>query len=288
MGVGESMTAQQLLELLREKHSKDVFVPECKDGPTTTAQHTRLDAWVMPRSWRHPATTGYEIKVSRRDFLADTKWPAYLDLCHCFYFVAAPGVIQLNEVPEQAGLLVASSTGTKLFTKKKAPMREVQIPEDLWRYVLMCRARITREHEPEAPVDWWRRWLAERDDRATVGRASSRRLARLVRERIDKVESENARLGRENERLQEVKRVLSSMGLDSPHSYAARRELEERAAAMAASALPPLLIQRLDAVIRHLGRAREVWEDLGQLLNQQEIAAPGCDPLEIESVGSAP
>ena len=72
------MRASDLLALLAKKHSADVFVPECKTGGTWAGTHLRLDAWAMRRSWTHPTVWGYEIKVSRSDFLSDDKWVGYL------------------------------------------------------------------------------------------------------------------------------------------------------------------------------------------------------------------
>src|SRR5258706_16426649 len=58
----QSLAAEQLLALLAEKHAADVFVPECKDGPSQGTQHFRMDAWAMLKSWSNPLTIGYEIK----------------------------------------------------------------------------------------------------------------------------------------------------------------------------------------------------------------------------------
>jgi len=181
--MASGISAPTIIRLLREKHSSDVFVDECKDGPTWAGTHSRMDAWVMPRSWTKPETTGYEIKVSRSDFLRDDKWPGYLPLCHRFYFVAPPDVIQLAEVPVEAGLMVTTKNGTRLLTKKKAPTRNVEIPESLWRYVLMCRVRVTSERSLD-PVEVWRRWLAEKDEQKHLGWNVSRNIRRIVAERI--------------------------------------------------------------------------------------------------------
>jgi hypothetical protein len=62
---------------LSKRHKDDYFLTEVKDGPTMGASHARIDAWAMKKSWSKPLVWGYEIKVSRSDFLNDTKWPAY-------------------------------------------------------------------------------------------------------------------------------------------------------------------------------------------------------------------
>jgi len=132
------ITSTTVLSALMEKHKYDVCVPECKTGETWTAHGCpRMDLWVMARSWAHPRTIGYEIKVSRQDFLHDNKWPQYLDYCKEFYFACPRGVIDPGELPAEAGLLVLS--GTRMIVKKKAPVRSVEIPEKLYRYILMRR-----------------------------------------------------------------------------------------------------------------------------------------------------
>ncbi|KKK53969.1 hypothetical protein LCGC14_3089430, partial [marine sediment metagenome] len=119
------MTAGEVVRLLTKKHSADLFVSECKTGATYTGTGMRMDAWAMKRTYSPPTTIGYEIKVSRSDFIADDKWPEYLTGCHQFYFVTPSDIIKPNEVPDQAGLLCVAKTGTRLFTKKKAPWRDI-------------------------------------------------------------------------------------------------------------------------------------------------------------------
>ncbi len=137
-----ALYAEDLVRLLAQRHAGDVFVPQCKDGPTVNAHVLALDAWAMNRSWAHPRTFGYEIKVARADFTHDAKWHGYLDLCSEFYFVAPCGLIDKSELPAEAGLLVPASTGGRLLTKKLAPRRDVVPPAELYQYVLMCRAEI--------------------------------------------------------------------------------------------------------------------------------------------------
>jgi len=170
-----------ILEKLRSKHAADVFVSECKDGPTQSGSHHRLDAWAMRRSWSPITMIGYEIKESRSDFLRDDKWPAYLPLCHQLYFVCPRGLIQPEELGEGVGLLW-SGEGERLHTKRKAARREIELPAALLVYVLMCRTKITRERVEETSGDreyWWR-WLEDKNDRADLGRRVSRRIREMV------------------------------------------------------------------------------------------------------------
>ncbi|GAG15780.1 unnamed protein product, partial [marine sediment metagenome] len=79
------VSAREIVRLLNNRHSEDIFVDECKNGPTWFGSHLRLDAWVMKRKWSPITTIGYEVKVSRSDFLNDDKWQGYLQYCNQFY-----------------------------------------------------------------------------------------------------------------------------------------------------------------------------------------------------------
>lgn len=61
---------------------------------------------------------GFEVKVSREDFLADKKWKNYLPYVNFFYFATLPGVITPGELPEEIGWLELRESG--LVVRKKA------------------------------------------------------------------------------------------------------------------------------------------------------------------------
>lgn len=48
---------------------------------------------------------GFEIKVSRSDFLKDDKWQTYLRYFNRFFFVTPPGLIKPDELPPEIYLL---------------------------------------------------------------------------------------------------------------------------------------------------------------------------------------
>jgi hypothetical protein len=225
--------AGRLLQLIAERHTKDVFVPECKDGPSWGRNTPRMDAWAMNRSWANFCCTGYEIKVSRADWLQDTKWPQYLELCHRMYLVAPQDVIRPDELPESMGLLVPTKNSTKLYTKKKAPFRELEIPWSMLAYVLMCRATIAPEptmYRKDVPnAEYWRTWLADKSENKTMGHRVSRALSTMFRERVDHVECDNKWLKAENEKLEDVKAAIKSLGVNL-HGWnpadEARRKIE--------------------------------------------------------------
>ena len=146
------VSAKHILGLLAKRHCDDVFIPECKNGPTwrkvSRGQITyRMDAWVLKRSWAQPCTTGYEIKVSRSDFLQDKKWKKYLPLCNKFFFVCPDDtIIRKDELPKYVGLIYLTKDCTSLRAVKRAVYRDVVLPDNLWRYIVMCRSEISNTY----------------------------------------------------------------------------------------------------------------------------------------------
>jgi len=224
-----ALSSADLLALIEHRHVSDVFVRECNDGPSQFTSHSRMDAWAMARSWTKPLTYAYEIKMSRSDFLKDEKWMRYLDYCNLFSFVSPSHVIRAEEVPETAGLLWCSKNGTRLYTKKKAPFREVEIPETLWRYILMARTLVTQEHfGAETAFDFWRRWLQQKADRREIGHRVSRSLGKLVRTKIDEVKVKQRVLEARIEECQEVEALLKDMGMGVGYYWDLKQRFEQR------------------------------------------------------------
>ena len=195
------ITSTDLLSLLAIKHTNDLFIPECKTGPTQTGSYLRFDAWIMPRSWVRWDTIGYEIKVSRADFLNDNKWEGYLDYCHKFFFVCPPGIIDKKELPNNVGLLVSSQNGTKLYTKRRAVRRDIDIPQSILIYILMARLE---EFKEEDKSNYWKNWLERKGNLQEVGHNVSRRLSKLIQTKIKEER-------RRNDSLQSQIKVLKDI-----------------------------------------------------------------------------
>lgn len=175
------MTADDIQKLLAAKHAKDLFVAECNLGSAMRGCR-RLDAWAMPRSWSPWRTIGYEIKVARGDFLRDNKWREYLPFCHELSFVTPRGLVAPEELPKDVGLLWVSSTGARLYTKRKAVPRTPDPAKvaSVMAYCLMSRAHIvasTYGGGVESNPDYWRRWLATKRENRALGYRVSRALA---------------------------------------------------------------------------------------------------------------
>jgi hypothetical protein len=225
--MSSTISSHQILELLSDKHHEDIFIPECKDGSTWFSTHLRLDAWVMTRSWKKMAWIGYEIKVSRSDFLKDQKMHLYLDLCNQLYVVAPKEILSADELHPEIGLMSPSKTGNKLFIIKKAAHRDIKPPVDLLLYILMCRAKFTKEYHLDKR-DYWKQWLEDKKIDYTLGHSVSQALQKTIKERIDQVDDENRRLKDQIKILEEIKEILVTLGInDNPHAWSVRSQLDQ-------------------------------------------------------------
>ena len=73
----------------------------------------RVDLMVV--DLRTHEVIGYEVKISREDFLNDKKWPSYTPYFNRFYFATLPGVIRKGELPLEIGHIRA---------QKRSPLRK--------------------------------------------------------------------------------------------------------------------------------------------------------------------
>ena len=197
-------------ELLARKHSKDLYVPECKNGPTIWTSHSRIDGLAMKKSWSNLVFDGYEIKVSRSDFMNDDKWHAYLPMCNRLWFVCPSGLIQPNEVPPETGLMWASKNYTRLYRKKMAQHRKEDVDQYTLIYILMCRATVQKESAVGEISAYWRHWLDEKKERKHLGHEVSV----AIREQVRKTQDENDRLVRQAEAVESVKQECAKCGID--------------------------------------------------------------------------
>lgn len=140
------MTEQYVTKALALRHSVDIFVAQCKNGSTwfpTDGKLRIFDAWAMPRSYTQMKWIGYEIKVSRSDYLGDKKLMDYIPYCSEMYIACPWGLIGQDEVPDPIGLIYVTR-GESMVTRivKPAHCRKIDPPVPVYEYILMSRCNI--------------------------------------------------------------------------------------------------------------------------------------------------
>ena len=129
------VTASAVAQLLLARHQDDVWAQEIAIVP---GNKRRIDFWAMTKSHSNLLTQGYEIKVSRGDFMGDNKWMDYLAACNRLYLVCPYGMVAPEEIMPEAGLIWVTKNGSKLLTKKKAQYRTDGVdPTFVYRQLLM-------------------------------------------------------------------------------------------------------------------------------------------------------
>lgn len=214
--------AHKILNLICQKHSRDIVIPNCKTGGTWYSNGLLiLDVLVIPRSWRNMVIRAYEIKVNRSDFLNDVKWKNYLQFCNELYFVCPPRLIEPEELPTDVGLLWTSVNCNKIYTKRKAVTRDIDIPNELFLYIIMWRS-IIKDGEMVNNLDkkaYWQNWLNEKKIDYNFGQMVSKKINEFIKIEIESVKNENKVLKRENDNLMEIKEFCKNLGYKSGNMW---------------------------------------------------------------------
>lgn len=95
----KKVTSTDIKLALKDMHSgrASYFITECKTCSTYFPDPQGLlifDGLAITKSYTKPNIIGYEIKVSRSDFLQDNKWHLYLQYCNEFFFVVPKGLVK--------------------------------------------------------------------------------------------------------------------------------------------------------------------------------------------------
>ena len=255
------VTSFDLIKALELKHSGDVLITECKDGPTQTASHRRLDAWAMLKTWSPITMIGYEIKVSRSDWLQDQKFIDYLPLCHRLNIVAPRGVVELEELPADVGLLEPIGDLSRLITRRKSVYRHIELPAELLVYVIMCRMVVgTPNLQRGDDPDWRRKVLRQWVESDTNDRNLSYAVNNKIRQIMQAQEERNRALDQRCRDLEGVKKRILELGLD-PEAHMDLWAVHERVKALA-GVVDENLLNGLKRAETALATVRHQLEDL--------------------------
>src|ERR1035437_85951 len=115
-----ALTSKDIIEAIRLRYAHPwILIPELRCGSGFGKRsEQRMDAWVMHA---YPSESnlriGFEIKVSRQDFLNELKQPlkrrGALLLSNQFFFIAPVGIVKPEEVPIECGLIEVAKTDKK-------------------------------------------------------------------------------------------------------------------------------------------------------------------------------
>lgn len=209
----KKVTSSDIKIALAVKHYRDFFLTEVKSGPTQLAvpgDLKILDGLAIRKSWTSPCFTGYEVKVSRGDFLRDAKFYTYEELCNCLYVVCPKGMIDRTEIPESVGLMYYDPDKRTITTRKKAIYRKIEYSPEMLLYIIFSRLDSDRYPFFSDKREYFEMYLA--------GKSSNRVLAHAVK---TKLVEDNARLEKALENLQVFERQYETykMVMDVLHKH---------------------------------------------------------------------
>jgi hypothetical protein len=149
--------SSEIIDALKLRHlgREWLFFPELRLGTGYGGKwEQRIDAWAMSC---YPSTglqsISYEVKVSRSDFLHELAQPgkrqAAMEMSNLFYFAAPAGIIGLDELPTDCGLVEFRAGKTRIVSKATFRDRE-RLP---WRFLASVGRRIIAAGERPDYID---------------------------------------------------------------------------------------------------------------------------------------
>lgn len=239
------MNSTDIKKALASRHTKDFYMTEVKTGSTFFSEYQCFDAYAMAKSWKNLKYTGYEIKVSRGDFLQDEKWRGYLPYCNEFYWVCPKDLIKKEEIADDVGLIYVYPETHILRTIKKAQFREIKPPVDILIYLLMWRV----EDGSKFPFysnkrDYFKAWLKNKADDYCLGSEVGKAFDEKLR-KAKEIDSENKNLKEKLTDYENIKQICIKhkiFGYGLRNDYAS--ELEQRLKVT----LPPEIVQKIQEI----------------------------------------
>jgi hypothetical protein len=218
-----NVRADEIKRALAKRHTDDLFLTEVKTGQTWgNNELLKFDALAVKKSWAKPRFTGYEVKVSRSDFLNDQKWPGYLQYCHCFSFVCPKGLIQPEELADEVGLIWYYPDTGALVTKHPAKYRLIKISADLLYYILLSRIESDRHPFFSSHREEIEAYVKDKQTRLNLAREFKGKLfdeIAALREKVRELESELRFGGTKHEQLEKIKEAAEKAGIETRYIW---------------------------------------------------------------------
>jgi len=245
------MILRQLQKRHLEKKLPDAFFTEVKNGPTWTSSNLlKLDAVAIKKSWSNPCITGYEVKVSRGDFVRDEKWHGYLRYCHQFYFVCPTGLIKPEELPPEVGLIYYNTEKDCLNSKRKALHRQIEISWEMLYYLAISRTDSDRHPFFSDKREYLEAWVQNKNEGKALGLVVGGKMAEQIEElqkKIDKLKLDIKLQQPIINKFSVIESVLERHGI-----YLHRRDIEGKLEEAFASKMPTDFVSNIELINREV------------------------------------
>jgi len=259
------VTSAEIKEALALWHSnpRDYFITECKTGSTYFPPPQGLlkfDGLAITKSYTKPCIAGYEIKVSRGDFLQDPKWHLYLQYCNEFYFVVPTGLVKKEELPAEVGLIYYNAEKQTLKKVKKALYRDIEEPIGIYKYIVFSRLGQDRIPFYEDRAEYARDYLRDKKGKRSIGDVLGSKMAKELQESYQKLdELEQSR--EELENWKKVKNLLRKYNIMGWGWHRNDKWLEELEKAITSSYPKGLenVRDELQCLVEQLDRMKEKY-----------------------------
>ncbi len=87
----------------------------------------------------------------------------------------------------------------------------MEVPESLWRYLVMCRTQVQREYVPEeGNAERWQKWLAEKAEKQKIGWECSKRIREIAEEAVRRAKRAETRVAG----YKELEERFAKLGID--------------------------------------------------------------------------
>ena len=263
-GNGTNVRSDMILRQLAKRHASNnpawFFMTEVKNGPSQIVSSglLKLDAMAIRKSWVNPCFVGYEVKVSRSDFLRDDKWPGYLSYCHKFYFACPAGLIQPEELQSQVGLIWYNPEKDCITTKRRAVYRPVELDPALLMYVIMNRLDSDRHPFFSSTRQWCEAWVADKLDRHNLAGYVRNKLHAAIQQVMERevaVAIQEAKIQRCDELEAWRSEILNLLSRHGIYAWAGMgAEILKRLDEALSGRMPPGLIAEMKGLSRSLER----------------------------------
>lgn len=215
--MAQKVTSTDIKLALKEFHNgkPSYFITECKTCSTYFPDPQGLlkfDGLAITKSYTKPNIIGYEIKVSRNDFLQDNKWHLYLQYCNEFYFVVPKGLVKKEELPDHVGLIYFNPDTNGLRTVKKALYRQIEEPVGVYKYIIFSRLEEDRIPFYNDRAEYCKDYLEDKVVKSAIGQRLGTKLAKDLEEAEKKLKSLQS-VEKELQAWKSVKKVLDKAGI---------------------------------------------------------------------------